>query len=593
MSEQNFRVSFQTPPPHERKRKRWNEKLKKLEAIEEWYKNFPLIPPYRPHLLDPSPFWHTVYRQKQAFDVAAVHPEDVHVFAFEVDNVNAECEGRGQRKYVITNYLQLWHTVYHLAAHDKHASFYELIPEGSTCKLYFDLEFSKSLNPECNGVEMVQSFIKFVCDELSLIYDISCHVHQVINLDATTDSKFSRHLIFNLPGCVFKDNIQAGNFVHHICHKITCLCQTTSQATVNEDREPDAKRLKQSLHDASTCRIDDLTTHQATMNEDGEPDAKRSKQSLHDASTCRIDDLTKLRQLFVQNRDGKAVLFVDQGVYTRNRNFRLYKCIKHGKANPLVVAADNQYKPRLPKKTNSTQVATERHLFLDSLITNVRYSPNMTVLTMDHDDKWKTSCDVAVMKDEPRAESSSGHLEGFAHSPYPEVDDFILTVINNGGIQGDIRRWVYFTQGQLLIYDIIKNRWCGNINRQHKSNNIMILVDLKKGVYYQKCHDPDCRATGYKSVDVPLPSNLLPIYDFEDEELLTAAIQAEHQASSPVTNTSGDSDEELLAAAVQVEGNIEHRWSGVNNVDDVTTDLTESDEELMAAMVAIEGGDVP
>ena len=49
------------------------------------------------------------------------------------------------------------------------------------------------------------------------------------------------------------------------------------------------------------------------MNEDREPDAKRSKQSLHDASTCRIDDLTKLRQLFVQNRDGKAVLFVDQG----------------------------------------------------------------------------------------------------------------------------------------------------------------------------------------------------------------------------------------------------------------------------------------
>ena len=123
-----------------------------------------------------------------------------------------------------------------------------------------------------------------------------------------------------------------------------------------------------------------------------------------------------------------------------------------------------------------------------------------------------------------------------------------------------------------------------------------IVVDLKKGVYYQKCHDPDCKATGYKSVDVPLPSHLLPNYDFEDEELLTAAIQAEHQASSPVTNTSGDSDEELLAAAFQVEGNIEHRytrWSGVNNVDDVTTDLTESDEELMAAMVDLEGGDVP
>ena len=32
-------------------------------------------------LLDPSPFWHTVYRQKQAFDVAAVHPEVSQTFS--------------------------------------------------------------------------------------------------------------------------------------------------------------------------------------------------------------------------------------------------------------------------------------------------------------------------------------------------------------------------------------------------------------------------------------------------------------------------------------------------------------------------------
>ena len=37
---------------------------------------------------------------------------------------------------------------------------YEVIPEGSVCHLYFDLEFSKDHNPQRNGEEMVDIFIK-------------------------------------------------------------------------------------------------------------------------------------------------------------------------------------------------------------------------------------------------------------------------------------------------------------------------------------------------------------------------------------------------------------------------------------------------
>lgn len=37
----------------------------------------------------------------------------------------------------------------------------------------------------------------------------------------------------------------------------------------------------------------------------------------------------------------------------------------------------------------------------------------------------------------------------------------------------DIRRWTYFVSDQLLVYDIGKFRWCSNVGRFHKSNNIM------------------------------------------------------------------------------------------------------------------------
>lgn len=39
--------------------------------------------------------------------------------------------------------------------------------------------------------------------------------------------------------------------------------------------------------------------------------------------------------------------------------------------------------------------------------------------------------------------------------------------------QTGIRRWNYFASEQLLVYDIEKFRWCHNVKRFHKSNNIM------------------------------------------------------------------------------------------------------------------------
>ena len=45
----------------------------------------------------------------------------------------------------------------------------------------------------------------------------------------------------------------------------------------------------------------------------------------------------------------------------------------------------------------------------------------------------------------------------------------------------------------LILYEIAGGyKFCENIGRHHKSNNVRIIVDLQVGQYYQKCHDPDC-----------------------------------------------------------------------------------------------------
>ncbi|KAI2536711.1 primase and DNA directed polymerase, partial [Homo sapiens] len=112
-------------------------------------------------------------------------------------------------------------------------------------------------------------------------------------------------------------------------------------------------------------------------------------------------------------------------------------------------------------------------------------------------------------------------IEGFQCSPYPEVDHFVLSLVNKDGIKGGIRRWNYFFPEELLVYDICKYRWCENIGRAHKSNNIMILVDLKNEVWYQKCHDPVCKAENFKSDCFPLPAEVCLLFLFKEEEEFT------------------------------------------------------------------------
>ena len=38
-------------------------------------------------------------------------------------------------------------------------------------------------------------------------------------------------------------------------------------------------------------------------------------------------------------------------------------------------------------------------------------------------------------------------------------------------------------------------RFCEAVERAHKSNNVMFVVDFREGAYYQRCHDPECKGT--------------------------------------------------------------------------------------------------
>jgi len=92
--------------------------------------------------------------------------------------------------------------------------FYEIIKEGTPCKLYFDLEFQTELNPKADGDKMVQILKYLVLRQLAFDHDLSgLDEKMIIDLSSTTEKKFSRHLIFNIPDVVFQNNLHAGIFL--------------------------------------------------------------------------------------------------------------------------------------------------------------------------------------------------------------------------------------------------------------------------------------------------------------------------------------------------------------------------------------------
>ncbi|XP_016041289.1 DNA-directed primase/polymerase protein isoform X2 [Erinaceus europaeus] len=473
-------------------KRKWEAKLKQIEELASHYERKPLSSVYRPRLSkpeEPPSIWKLFHRQTEAFNFVKSCKEDVHVFALEYK------VGDGQRIYLVTTYAQLWF-YYQFRKNLLHC--YEVIPENAVCKLYFDLEFSKLVNPRADGKKMVALLIEHVCKALQELYRVNCSAKDVINLDSSTDEKFSRHLIFQLQDVAFKNNIHVGNFVRKIL-------QPTFQLIANEggDRIPETTRLGSSHFSEAPIKQAISCNEIAPDKGIGESWVLNSKKlkRLGSAEQSSPD----LSFLVVKNDSGEKHLFVDLGVYTRNRNFRLYKSSKIGKNVTLEIAEDNKFSPK-----QSKDISEENQYFLSSLVSNVRFSDTLRILTCDPYQKLKGAecCNTT---------STAETIEGFQCSPYHEIDQFVLSLVNKNGIKGGIRRWNYFFPEQLLVYDICKYRWCENIGRAHKSNNIMILVDLKNEVWYQKCHDPVCKAENFKSNCFPLPAEVCLLFLLKEE----------------------------------------------------------------------------
>ena len=72
-------------------------------------------------------------------------------------------------------------------------------------------------------------------------------------------------------------------------------------------------------------------------------------------------------------------------------------------------------------------------------------------------------------------------------SDFPQIDSFVKKYITNGHISS-IRFYENVgTRKPMIVYEIMNMRFCGNIGRSHKSNNIYYVADISRKCIYQKC----------------------------------------------------------------------------------------------------------
>ncbi|XP_077247420.1 DNA primase isoform X2 [Tasmannia lanceolata] len=210
--------------------------------------------------------WATFPKQDQAMRFATTHSQ-VHVFSYQ-DHLN------GQRRFLVSTYTEFWQRYKNMDPKFRHH--YEVIQEGFPCHLYFDLEFSKRVNAEKNGDEMVDLLISLIFYAILDKYSIQGDQEWIIELDSSTEEKFSRHLIIRIPETAFKDNLHVGAFVAEVCSRI-------SSGRGNDPRLDKLYVLKDSSSTEFPCQ-----------------------------------------------------LFLDTAVYSRNRCFRLALSSKAGKSSVLI-----------------------------------------------------------------------------------------------------------------------------------------------------------------------------------------------------------------------------------------------------------------
>lgn len=248
---------------------------------------------------------------------------------------------------------------------------------------------------------------------------------------------------------------------------------------------------------------------------------------------CEQDD-----RVLVFKEDGTRIPFIDLGVYTRNRCFRLVGSSKFGKSSRLV-----------PLGSSAGRLGISREEFERSLVCTVRLRrPGVKLLGIPNANTDRETRGVSMNRGMKRLRENEGPNNYGQVSPYMKLDEYVHSIITPSG--GGIYNTTVMDGNDTIMYTIKGGyKFCANIGRHHKSNNVILVANLRARHMFQKCFDPDCK--GFRSVPWDLPPEVFDQgRDHVDDDVLIRLMDQLEGNNGPDFNYDGGISDDLLLCAV-------------------------------------------
>ena len=251
---------------------------------------------------------------------------------------------------------------------------YEIIRDDVPCRAYFDLEYQKEFNLNINGDILTSMWINVVVWKIFDLFGVTIGKKDVIILDSSTVKKYSKHVILIIPfpaaagkrtfdyfegvnppssradngEYLFRNNIAVGNLVRLIIAGISRPSKESHHVDDHEVREGEfnTKHYRsRSTEDRNSHRVGDSSSDWV-----GGPgmDTSRLKCTagnrdfINSNHSSTASTRTDFDLLWVNKENGEKNCFVDLGVYTKNRAFRLWNSSKFGKNVPFTVLLEDK-----------------------------------------------------------------------------------------------------------------------------------------------------------------------------------------------------------------------------------------------------------
>ena len=264
--------------------------------------------------------------------------------------------------------------------HEKaHTHVYEIIRDNVPCRAYFDLEYERAYNADVDGDDLTSIWINLVVWKIFELYDIVLGKKDIIVLDSSTPKKYSKHVILIIPVCkclknidtldlnsvsspssgnncdfadcvsasdeyLFRSNIAVGSLVCLIIGDITGNEENNlppSYGDVSKNNAPESEIIHL-VKGTDSC--DDIIKSVPTDSDVQHEPPHLHRGSLNDVNAPPNGIFQGYEKLWVKKENGKVTCFVDLGVYTRNRAFRLWNSSKFGKNVPFQVLFQDRKK---------------------------------------------------------------------------------------------------------------------------------------------------------------------------------------------------------------------------------------------------------